>query len=145
MQKFVQTVALRWSDIDINHHVRHSVYYDWGADARLEYFRLIGMTVEKMQTLQIGVILLREECVFRREIRLGDKVTITLELLNARRDYSRWSIRHKIMKDAETLGSILTVDGAWIDMKKRKLAVPPPEMIPAFETLEKAEEFQWID
>src|SRR5688572_26908744 len=114
MQKFVQPVALRWSDIDINHHVRHSVYYDWGADARLEYFRLIGMTVERMQPLQIGVILLREECVFRREIRLGDKVTITLELLNARKDYSRWSIRHKIMKDADTVGSILTVDGAWI-------------------------------
>ena len=103
MEKFIQPVNVRWADIDINRHVRHSVYYDWGADARLEYFRLIGMTVEKMQTLHIGVILLREECVFRREIRLGDQVSITLELLNARRDYSRWSIRHKILKDPETV------------------------------------------
>ncbi len=145
MQNFIQAVSLRWADIDINHHVRHSVYYDWGADARLEYFRLIGMTVEKMQTLQIGVILLREECVFRREIRLGDAVTITLELLNARKDYSRWSIRHRIMKDRETVAAILTVDGAWIDMQKRKLAVPPADMIPAFESLDKAEDFRWLD
>lgn len=145
MQAITQKVSLRWADIDINRHVRHSVYYDWGADARLEHFRLIGMTVEKMETLQIGVILLREECVFRREVRLGDPVTISLELISAKRDYSRWSIRHRIMRDPETVAAILTVDGAWIDMQKRKLAIPPPEMIPAFESLGKAEDFHWLD
>ncbi len=145
MSKFVQTVALRWSDIDINRHVRHSVYYDWGADARLEYFRLQGMTVEMMEKMQIGVILLREECIFRREIRQGDAVTISFELSQAKKDYSRWSFRHKIMKNPDTVAALLTVDGAWLDMRTRKLAIPSPEMIPAFETLDKAEDFKWID
>lgn len=145
MEKFIQPVTVRWADIDINKHVRHSVYYDWGADARLEYFRLLGMTVEKMQTLQIGVILLREECVFRREIVPGDQVTITLELVKAKKDFSRWSIRHRIHKNGDTVAALLTVDGAWIDMEKRKLAIPSAEMVPAFESLDKAEDFVWLD
>ena len=98
-----------------------------------------------MEKMQIGVILLREECIFRREILQGDPVTISFELSQARRNYSRWSFRHKIMKNPETIAALLTVDGAWLDLRTRKLAVPPKEMVPVFEELEMAEDFKWLD
>ena len=47
-----------------------------------------------MQRLHIGPIIFREECVFKKEIRLGDKITIDLHVDKAKKDYSRWTIQH---------------------------------------------------
>lgn len=80
-------IQIRWSDLDPNFHLRHSVYYDWGAVCRVEYLNKAGLTLQRMQQLQIGLILFREECVFRREVRMGDVVTIDAKILKARRDF----------------------------------------------------------
>jgi acyl-CoA thioester hydrolase len=98
-----------------------------------------------MQRLQIGPILFREECVFRREIRLEDKVTINLQVLKAKRDYSRWTIQHTVIKNADIVSAILTVDGAWLDTAKRKLATPPKEVFETFAQMPASENFQWLD
>src|ERR1700754_1178525 len=125
MEKYLKPIQLRWSDLDPNFHLRHSIYYDWGAVNRIEFLREFGLTADVMQRLHFGPILFREECIFKREIRDGDIITIDLKLLKSRRDYSRWSIRHLIYKNGDTVSAILTVDGAWINHLERKLAVPP--------------------
>ena len=145
MKSFIQSVQVRWSDIDANYHIRHSVYYDWAANCRLHFLGEHGLTTSTMQQLNFGPILFREECIFRREIRLGDPVTVNLELISGRKDYSRWSIRHTIMKNPETIAAILTVDGAWIDTVARKLAAPPKEVTHVFAQMPVAESFVWTD
>jgi acyl-CoA thioester hydrolase len=85
----------------------------------------------------------REECVFRKEIRLGDEIKITLDILSAKKDFSRWSIRHQITKDGGTNCAILVVDGAWLDVVKRKLASPPEKVYEVFSQMPKAESFEW--
>jgi acyl-CoA thioester hydrolase len=90
-------------------------------------------------------VLFREEAVFRREILFDDKIRITLEVLRATADYSRWSIRHQIVKSDDTLAATIQVDGAWIDMHKRKLAVPDPFMQDVFSRLPKSQEFQLME
>src|SRR5678815_4527998 len=97
MKEFIIEVQVRWSDLDPNVHLRHSVYYDWGAFCRVAFFQEYKLTTETMAQLRIGPILFREECVFRKEIRLGDKVTIDLRLAKAKKDFSRWTIQHTIM------------------------------------------------
>ncbi len=143
MENFTQPVQIRWSDIDANFHLRHSVYYDWAASSRLDFLGQHGLTTLLMQQLHFGPILFREECIFRREIRLGDSVTVNLELISSRKDYSRWTIRHTIMKNPETVSAILTVDGAWLDTAIRKLAVPPPEVIDVFSKMPVGKDFKW--
>ena len=145
MKKFVKDIQLRWSDLDPNFHLRHSIYYDWGALSRIEFFRELGLTGQVMQQLHFGPILFREECVFKREIRDGDKITVDLNLLKARKDYSRWSIRHHIMKNGDTVSAIITIDGAWIDTIQRKLTVPPPVAEKIFKEMPVDENFQWMD
>ena len=145
MKKFVKDIQLRWSDLDPNFHLRHSIYYDWGALSRIEFFRELGLTGQVMQQLHFGPILFREECVFKREIRDGDKITVDLNLLKARKDYSRWSIRHHIMKNGDTVSAIITIDGAWIDTIQRKLTVPPPVAEEIFREMPVDENFQWMD
>ena len=145
MKKFVKDIQLRWSDLDPNFHLRHSIYYDWGALSRIEFFRELGLTTQVMQQLHFGPILFREECVFKREIRDGDKITVDLNLLKARKDYSRWSIRHHIMKNGDTVSAIITIDGAWIDTIQRKLTVPPSVAEKIFREMPVDEDFQWMD
>jgi acyl-CoA thioester hydrolase len=42
MELFEQSVTMRWSDLDLNGHVRHSVYYDYGTIARIAYWQKYG-------------------------------------------------------------------------------------------------------
>jgi acyl-CoA thioester hydrolase len=145
MENFKKEVQVRWSDLDPNVHLRHSVYYDWGAFCRIAFLDEHTLSAELMQRLQIGPILFREECIFKKEIRLGDKVTISLQILKAKRDFSRWTIQHTITKNGETIAAILTVDGAWLDTAKRKLATPPAEVFNVFSQMPLGENFQWLD
>src|SRR5678810_1081950 len=125
MNNFIIDVQVRWSDLDPNFHLRHSVYYDWGAFCRIEFLNKHGLTANVMTELNFGPILFREECVFRKEIKMNDAIIIDLKLIKARKDFSRWSIQHQILKTENTLCAILVVDGAWIDTLKRKLTAPP--------------------
>lgn len=145
MENFKKEVQVRWSDLDPNVHLRHSVYYDWGAFCRIAFLDEHTLSAELMQRLQIGPILFREECVFKKEIRLGDKVAINLQILKAKRDFSRWTIQHTVIKNEETIAAILTVDGAWLDTVKRKLATPPAEVFNVFSQMPLSENFQWLD
>jgi acyl-CoA thioester hydrolase len=69
MEKFSKPVQLRWSDMDPNFHIRHSVYYDWGAMCRIDFLTQYGLTPAVMQQYSFGPIIFREECVFRKEIK----------------------------------------------------------------------------
>ncbi|MDB5251187.1 MAG: thioesterase [Flaviaesturariibacter sp.] len=143
-EDFISKMQVRWADLDPNFHLRHSVYYDWGALCRMEYLGAAGITIDVMQGLKIGPILFREECTFRREIRMGDEVTIGLKLLRSRRDFSRWSFQHQVVKNGDTVAAMLQVDGAWMDVVQRKLVTPPPQIASIFEKMEKTNDFEWI-
>src|SRR5579875_3092068 len=144
MNEFSRIVQLRWSDLDPNFHIRHSVYYDWGAFCRVEFLNEFGLTYHVMEELKFGPILFREECIFRREIRSGDEIKIDLRLLKSKKDFARWSIQHNIIKNNETLCAVLTVDGAWMDVVRRKLSSPPEKVHDVFDRMPKGEEFEWM-
>ena len=145
MEANVQPVQVRWADLDPNFHLRHSVYYDWGAMCRIEYLNKAGLDWKRMQQLQIGPIILRYECIFKKEIRFDDVVTIDINLIKAKKDYSRFTIRHKIKKEPGIISAILTVDIAWLNGLTRKLAVLPEEDIKLLEHGPFADDFQWLD
>lgn len=144
MDSFIKKVEIRWADLDPNFHLRHSVYYDYGACARIDYLQQVGITAQYMQDHFLGPVILREECVFKKEIRLTDIITINLSLLKARSDYSRWSVRHVIYKNGDTVSAILTIDAAWMDTLKRKLIVPPQEVMDTFSKMPKDPQFEWL-
>ncbi|MBD0297624.1 MAG: acyl-CoA thioesterase [Bacteroidota bacterium] len=144
MDIFKRNVQIRWADLDPNFHLRHSVYYDWGAFCRIEFLNEHGLTPEVMQQLHFGPILFREECIFRREVRLNDEIQIDLNIIKARKDYSRWSIQHQITKNGDLLSAVLTVDGAWLNVHQRKLTTPPEQVYNVFEQMPKAKSFEWL-
>lgn len=128
METFTKEISIRWSDLDPNFHVRHSAYYDFGAQHRIEILEQLGLTMKVMQEQHFGPVLFREECVFRREIRLNSKVFISTKIGKIKADASRWTIVHELKNETDELFAIISVDGAWIDTKLRKIANPTPKI-----------------
>ena len=145
MKSFIKDIQLRWSDLDPNFHLRHSVYYDWGAYSRILFFNTNGLTGDVLRQLNIGPIIFREECVFRKEIRFEDEITVDLQVTKAKKDFSRWSVRHHIIKNKEVLAATLTLDLAWINTVERKLVIPPQQVIAAIDSMPKHESFEWLE
>lgn len=144
MTAFKIPIDIRWSDLDPNFHVKHSSYYDFGAYCRMYFFTETGTTTQLLLEHKVGPILLREECVFKRELHFGDKVTINLKIKKATHDYSRWTLVHEIYKNGDKLSAIITVDGAWLDTAHRKLIAAPTFARKTIENLEFTPDFEWI-
>ncbi|HSD13835.1 MAG TPA: acyl-CoA thioesterase [Flavobacterium sp.] len=129
MNDFTREISIRWADLDPNFHVRHSAYYDYGAQHRIEILEREGLTMKVMQEQHFGPIIFREECVFRKEMHLGDKIFISTKMGKMKADASRWTIVHELKNDKDELCAKITLDGAWINTKLRKLAVPTPAIV----------------
>jgi acyl-CoA thioester hydrolase len=138
---FSVPIDVRWADLDPNGHVRHSVYYDWGAMVRITYLEQHGVGVAWMARNAIGPVLFREEAKFMRELRFGDELRMDLRLSAASPDGRKWQMRHRLFRGGE-LAATLELDGAWLDLRARKVAVPPAEMAQAFGCLGHTEDFK---
>jgi acyl-CoA thioester hydrolase len=137
---FSQSIGVRWADLDPNGHVRHSVYYDWGATARVSYLDRQGVGPAWMATNAIGPVLFREEARFLRELRLGDPLEIDLWLAAASADGRKWKFRHRILRGTD-VAAIIEVEGAWLDLRMRKIVTPPAEVVHALADVSRTEDF----
>jgi acyl-CoA thioester hydrolase len=135
------TIEVRWSDVDQNRHVRHSAYYDYGAHMRIRFFDRIGFNTEKLAEVGIGPILFKEECTFLKELHATDTVRINMLNGGARTDGSRWTLHHELFNQDGVKCAHLTVQGAWMDLKARKLTVPPSEIAESIAHLPAGEAF----
>jgi acyl-CoA thioester hydrolase len=130
-----------WSQIDANQHMRHSAYADVAAQARLVMLERAGLGPAVIFKLNIGPVMFREELIFLREIALNDVVKVSCEVTKARPDGSRWSIRHEIYRGDDIKAAIVNVDGAWLDLGKRKLTRLPEELSKLFIAAPRSEDF----
>ena len=133
------TYRTRWADMDPNGHMRHSAYADYAADQRIVMLAKWGYDVARFAQLRLGPILFREETKFFKEVSIGEEIRVDglLAALNA--DGSRWSIVHTLYKADGRMAATVTVDGAWIDLDRRKLAVPPADLTAAFREITRYE------
>lgn len=142
MNDFVKKIEVRWADLDPNFHVLHSKYYDFGAYCRMAFLVENGLTPIFMQQHNIGPILFREECVFKREVLFGDEITVNVKLDKLTADFGRWTMVHEIYKNGETLAALITADGAWLNTTIRKLTPPPQVVIALFASAPKTLTFK---
>lgn len=123
-----QTYTVRWAELDPNGHMRHSAYADFAADQRVHWLASHGYDLRKFAELRIGPILFREETKYLKEIYAGEEIRVEGRLTNGTPDGSRWTIEHTIYKADGRVAATVTVDGAWLDLERRKLTVPPAEL-----------------
>ena len=123
-----QNYTVRWAELDPNGHMRHSAYADFAADQRVHWLASVGFDVRKFAELRIGPILFREETKYLKELHGGEAIKVEGRVTAGTPDGARWTIEHAIYKADGRLAATVTVDGAWIDLDRRKLTVPPAEL-----------------
>jgi len=133
-----------WADFDPNNHMRHTAYNNYAAEVRVALLTAKGYNMERLLELDLGPVLLTEETKFLREIRQGEKLRVDVELLGLSEDGRYWNMRHHLYKNDDKLSAVIKVEGAWIDLKTRKIKEPPREITEHFLALPKSEDYQII-
>ena len=139
---YERKIEIRWADCDINRHVRHSAYYDYGAHARVRFIADAGFDEYKLSTLQLGPVIFNEQCHFIREIRMNDTIRVNMLLDEMNDDGSKWKIHHEIFNQKDEKVAHITLSGAWMDTSKRKLTIPPKPLASSFALLERGDDYK---
>ncbi len=134
----------RWADFDPNNHMRHSAFNDYAAEARVRFFADHKFSISEFNKQNIGPILFSENTNFFREINLSEDITVELFLKGISENGERFKVQHHIFKENGVLAAKIEIYGAWLDLKKRKLTVPPSQIITTFNSLKKSENFENI-
>ena len=127
-----QSFAVRWADLDPNGHLRHSVYADLCAQTRLDFLAGFGFGLRDFQRLGLGPILFREDLRYQREVLASDRLTVAAEVSGLTADGARWHLQHTIRRDRDgEIVATVHVEGAWFDLRARRVTAPPPELAEA--------------
>ncbi len=141
MEKHIFRGQVIWAQVDANQHMRHSAYADFAAQARVELLEQVGLSAKVFQKLMLGPILLREELVYYKEVNLSEKISVTCEMTRCKADASRWSIRSELFREDGVKAAVIQVDGAWMDVVKRKMTGLEGELLELFMSAPKSKDF----
>ncbi|QNM85640.1 thioesterase family protein [Polaribacter pectinis] len=141
---FKVTFATKWADFDPNRHMRHTAYNDYAAEVRVRYFAEHNFSIHEFTKHNLGPILFTEETSFRKEVHLGENITVNIKLAGLSKNNERWKLVHEVFNEAGKISAVIKVYGAWIDLTKRKLTIPPKEAQRLFDAAEKSENFEEI-
>jgi acyl-CoA thioester hydrolase len=141
MQEFHYEAKVIWAQVDANQHMRHSAYADFAAQARIELLEQVGLSAKVFQKQMLGPILLREELVYYKEVNLSEKIRVTCEMTRCKADASRWSIRSVLFREDGVKAAVILVDGAWMDLVKRKMTGLENELLELFMDAPKSKDF----
>ncbi|MFY0688226.1 MAG: thioesterase family protein [Cyclobacteriaceae bacterium] len=144
MDSFSKKFDIIWADLDPNDHMRHTAYNDYAAQVRVSFFEEKAMPLDKLKTMGVGPILFREETLFFKEIRMSETIRVEFQVGQTRKDGSKWRFVQNVFNEQEELAAIITVEGAWLDLNKRKVTVPPAEIAKSLITAPRTEDFKWI-
>ena len=111
----VVQIVPRWADIDLNQHMRHSAFADWAAYARTEWLNAHGFTMPKLVELSMTPVMFEDRTRYLKEVRLGERVHIELQLAGADREGSQWFVRH-IFRRGETVCAVYEAKVAWFSV-----------------------------
>lgn len=143
MSDYTKIIEVKWADVDPNQHLRHSVYADYATHVRVEWLADHGFSIQRMAELSVAPVNFEDRTFYLKEIRLGDRVTVDLELVGLTEDASRYHLRQLYYRNGEVCARH-EIKGGWIDLTRRKLGPPPQGLIDATRALRKAEDFAVI-
>lgn len=142
MDIFTMKYEIRWADLDANGHVSYSAYIDATADLRYHYFSQNHFPPQYFENLGIGPIYTSITANFLREVRYGETVTITYQIGGLSPLGARWKVHHDFLKASGKKAVEVTLVGTLLDMKTRKTALPPPDLLAFMQQIPRRSDFE---
>lgn len=142
MPALTTSCEVRWADLDPNGHARHTAFMDWATHCRLVAFASQGLTTARFHELGVGLVIFREEADYLREVSGDDQVTVGFEFTGGSADWKHFRIRHVLTRRDGVHCATVVVRGAWLDLRERKVVVPPEAIAQACQSLPRSAEFE---
>ncbi len=128
MTAFARRFTVRWADVDANGHMRNTAFSEMCNDTRVALLAAGGYPWRRFQEEGIGPVLFREEIEYRREAAMGEEVVVDVVCGGLSPDAARWILRHRMRKASGEEMARVGVAGGWLDVRARRLVVPPPDL-----------------
>ena len=130
-----------WGDMDFNAHMSNTAYLNKCGDVRMMLFAENGFPISELAQLTIGLVAMRDELEYVKEVKLMQELIVTAALAGLSDDGSRWAIRHELRRTDDKLCARVTSTGGWLDLNARKLIVPPEDLLAVTKMLSRTEDF----
>jgi acyl-CoA thioester hydrolase len=125
-ERWARRATLRWSDFDVNGHLRNTAYSDLANEARLAFFAEHGFALGRLRDLGIGPVILAERSTYCREVRLGEELTVDFVVAAMAPDARRGTVENRIRKPSGEAAAVVAVEAGWLSLERRGLVAPPP-------------------
>ncbi len=119
-------IEVRPTEIDVMGHVNNAKYLEYMEWGREDWYNKVQLPFDTFTEMGIGTVTVNIEINYRKEARLGEKLTIYTRPI--RKGRSSFVLEHRILNEAEELVADARVTGVTIDLKERK-SVPLPEKL----------------
>ncbi len=123
-----KSFVVRWSECDLNGHMRNTAYSEYGIETRVGFLADGGFPVARFAELGIGPVIQREEIDYLQELRLGEAVEVDLKALGTSPEGARFKLAHDFFARGGTRVARIVLLGGWLDLRRRKLTAPPPDL-----------------
>ena len=139
---FEQRFQVGQNHLDSDVHLRNIAYVDLARSVRMTYLMAAGFSVETFAHLLFGPVIQLEDLEYFGELRVLDQIQVTLLLAGLSEDGSRFRLRNEFWSESGALVARLTSLGGWIELRLRRLVVPPPALIAALSGLDRTSDFE---
>lgn len=118
-------------NIDCNQHVSESSYYKIAIDVLQGLHQELGLN-DLFATEQTAPIVFSSNVEFFREVFVDEEVTIAVVLFPETPDFRKWRRLFEIYNQADELSAKIISQGAFFDLRSRKVKTPSLKLCEAF-------------
>jgi acyl-CoA thioester hydrolase len=137
----IQKFLAGWADMDWNSHMANTAYLNKVVDARVLMLAQKGFPLEAFIRLRLGVVIMKDELEYRREVKWMDEIGITFAVAGLAGDGSRFKLVNQILNAKGALCARITSIGGFMDLDARKLVAPPAAVLAAYQSLPRTEDY----
>ena len=124
-----------WADMDWNSHMANTAYLNKVVDARVLALAEKGFPLEEFIRLRLGVVVMKDELEYKREVKWMEEIDITFSLAGLAADGSRFKVQNEVRRIDGELAARITSTGGFMNLDARKLVAPPPSILAAYRSL----------
>lgn len=133
---------IRWSDVDANGHLANSAYTNFMSHTRLAFFGDQGFSMPEIMKHNIGPVVFYEHMYYFKESFIGTPITVTIEVSGLSKDGMLFMFEHNFYNHKNEHLAHCEMQGAWIDLKLRKLTHLPEALLVLANKFPKTDEFK---
>jgi acyl-CoA thioester hydrolase len=140
--RYAREFLAGWRTMDFNGHMANTAYLDLAADVRMAFFSEHGFSPLEFRRRALGPVIRKDEIEYFREFGLHETVTVTLAARAMSPDGARFALENEFWTpDGERAARVVST-GGWLDLQRRKLVVPPPELLATLHAVPRTDDFE---